>query len=146
MTRRRTGFAENRPDTVVVAGDGGAVLMDNPRNSVVKDGFVRVDITVERTFPRLPGETEAEAVRRIRRLVKQSFKCNWPIVSPESILFWPEDRQYQERLMGLPEIRRRVSEERNFSVSNRIPAKVPKRRTRMMKAYRDAVKDLEKEL
>jgi len=138
MTRRRTGFVENRPSTVMVTNGNEVSLMDNPRNPVVKDGFVRVDITVERTFPRLPGETEAEAVRRIRRLVKQSFRSNWKIVSPESILFWMEDRKYQERLMGLPEIRRRVLEEGNFHVSNKVPVKEQKKRMKKTKALRKA--------
>lgn len=118
MTKRRTRFVKCRPKSVATTVDGCLAIMDNPKNPCVPDGFIRVNITVEKTFPRLPGETEKEAVRRIRGIVKSQFKSNWPIVSPENILFFLADSKYQPRLMGMQEIRRRASEEPGFRIGN----------------------------
>ena len=121
MTKRRTGFVKCRPKSVDTVVDRHWAAMDNPGNLCGPDGFIRVDITVEKTFPRLPGETEEEAVRRIRNIVKWQFESNWPIVSPENILFFPADRKYQPRLMGMREIRRRALKEPGFSIGNLAP-------------------------
>lgn len=121
MTKRHTRFVKCRPESVVTTVDGCTAVMDNPKNPCVADGFIRVNITVEKTFPRLPGETEKEAVRRIRGIVKRQFESNWSIVSPENMLFFLADRKYQPRLMGMQEIRRRASEEPGFRVSAIMP-------------------------
>ena len=118
MSKRHTRFVTCRPTSAATTVDGCLAIMDNPKNPCVPNGFIRVEITVEKTFPRLPGETEEETVRRIRGIVKKQFESNWPIVSPENILFFLADRKYQPRLMGMQEIRRRASEEPGFRIGN----------------------------